>query len=201
MHRSGRQPGLSFQDGRTRHRPRPPLRRGPDSSRDPRTPPRCPQADPRPIPMDAAKARRTSRLSGVGPVGQCSAGVRVVSSRCEGQQHHAKRASEKTYATGKPVTGRFTRQRPQMHGRSTPGFPGHALGHHKDSLPVRQQVYVCRLPLVRLLPGKAGSSHPPVAYRVARLSVSRGQAAQDAQRHGQDRVAIVTLLCLAVALS
>ena len=34
------------------------------------------------------------------------------------------------------------------------------------------------LPLpVSFLPSQAGSSHPPVAYRVARLSVSPGQAA------------------------
>jgi hypothetical protein len=32
-------------------------------------------------------------------------------------------------------------------------------------------------PPVSFLPGQAGSSHPPVAYRVARLPVSPGQAA------------------------
>lgn len=50
----------------------------------------------------------------------------------------------------------------------------------------RAQCHDLAAPPVSFLPSQAGSSHPPVAYRMARLSVSPGQAAQGAQRRRED---------------
>jgi len=61
----------------------------------------------------------------------------------------------------------------------------------------RAQCHGLAAPPVSFLPDQAGSSHPPIAYRVARLPVSPGQAAQDAQRRGQARYRIETFIACA----